>query len=84
MSSKQIKFQPSSLEDAKYPCHMDDITQIDENIFASRLPRTSEWKCLQELEIKYVINLMMEPHNEKFVNEHGSILLIVLNRKRDM
>jgi atypical dual specificity phosphatase len=63
--NKQKEMHQSSFED------IHDITQIDENVYASGLPKTNDWKGLQKLGIMYVVNLMMEPHNEKFVNEHG-------------
>lgn len=71
MSDSHIKLPPLPQGDIKYPYNIRDITHIDANVYASGLPKTDDWKGLQKLGIKYVINLMMEPHNEKFVNEHG-------------
>ena len=47
------------------------MQKIDEYIYVGPLPKTKDWKYLQELNFKYVVNLMQEPHNEKFVNQHG-------------
>jgi atypical dual specificity phosphatase len=53
------------------------LTKIDDNVFAGPMPKTKDWKLFQELGIKYVVNLMLEPHNENFVNEHDVRVLHV-------
>lgn len=50
---------------------MTPVTKIDNQIYVSALPKTRDWPFLKEIGIKHVINLMMEPHNNQFVETFG-------------
>ena len=50
---------------------MTPLTKINNQIFVSALPKTRDLPCLKEMGIKHVINLMMEPHNNNFVESFG-------------
>ena len=53
------------------------ITQIDDQIIVSGMPKKNDWVVFKEIGIKHVVNLMMEPHNNEFVGSFGIKVLHV-------